>query len=173
MRILGIDPAIGAKGAAPVGLAIIDTGARALDVCSTLRFCADDTTQQRLQAIAREMQRMIVQHPRIDIVAIEDAHYTRNVQTTKELSYVVGAALLAAGDIPALVVQPTAGKLALTGVGRADKAQMVLLAQGAWGLPEGLRRAEREAVADAIGAALAGEALARQQILERKAGRSK
>jgi Holliday junction resolvasome RuvABC endonuclease subunit len=81
----------------------------------------------------------------------------RNAHTAIDQAQLIGAIKMLAysRDIPVFGISNTTAKKALTGSGRADKAEMVAAAQGIAGEIGGTK-VQREAVADAIGIALAG-----------------
>ena len=106
------------------------------------------------------------------VCGLENNHVTkgRSYQTAlnqRELIGCIGSQVFTAG-VDVVRIAPTSAKLALTGSGKADKKEPVTLADGSVvrpmyeymyeypGAPERLTVAKREAVADALGVAIAG-----------------
>lgn len=145
MRVLGVDP-----GLTRCGLGVVDgTPGRALTAVAVdvVRTSADLDLGRRLVAIERELERWLDLH-QPDAVAVERVFAQHNVRTVMGTAQVAGIAVLAATrrGIPVALHTPSEVKAAVTGSGRADKAQVTSM------VVRVLRLAERPATADAADA---------------------
>jgi crossover junction endodeoxyribonuclease RuvC len=122
MRILGIDP-----GSVATGFGVVErTGARATHVAhGTLRPVRSAPLPERLAFLHREVERLIATH-RPDLAVIERVFAGRSVAAALVLGQARGAVLaaLAAAALPIREVAPQEVKLAVTGQGGAEKAQV-------------------------------------------------
>jgi len=124
MRVLGID-----CGSEATGYGVVDSDGRrhrALEAGTIrLRKSETGTFAERLHRIHTRLTELIVSH-RPDCVAIEDVFYSQNVRSALKLSHVRGVAMQAAAAqaLPVAEYTPLAIKSALTGYGRAEKAQV-------------------------------------------------
>ena len=68
----------------------------------------------------------VIQAHTPDLLSIESVYFNKNVSSCLSTSSVIGVVLLAAhlAEIPSLQVRPQSVKAAVTGVGRASKAQV-------------------------------------------------
>ncbi|OTA40386.1 MAG: crossover junction endodeoxyribonuclease RuvC [Symbiobacterium thermophilum] len=152
MRILGIDP-----GTARMGYGIVeDAGAgreRAV-AYGCLETPPDMRTELRLQALYRGVIDLMARY-RPDALAVEELFFGRNVTTAIHVGQARGIVLLAAAErlVPVREFTPMQVKMAVTGYGRAGKAQVQRMVQTLLGLPEPPRPDD---VADALAVALAG-----------------
>ncbi|HET8560687.1 MAG TPA: crossover junction endodeoxyribonuclease RuvC [Marmoricola sp.] len=123
MRVLGIDPGLtrcglgvveGAVGR-PLGLVDVDV------LCTA----ADQPVAERLVEIAVGIDEWL-DRVRPDAVAVERVFSQHNVRTVMGTAQVSGVALVAAArrGIPVALHTPSEVKAAVTGSGRADKAQV-------------------------------------------------
>jgi crossover junction endodeoxyribonuclease RuvC len=126
VRVLGVDP-----GLTRCGLGVVDgSGGRtvkAVDV-GVVRTPVDAPLEQRLHVVATEVAAWIARH-RPDVVAIERVFSQHNVRTamgTAQASGVV-ALMAAQAGIPVAFHTPSEVKAAVTGQGRADKAQVTAM----------------------------------------------
>lgn len=123
MRILGVDP-----GLTRCGLGVIEAGrSRTVTLVSVCvaRSSADAEVPQRLATIAEAFDAALDEH-RPDAVALERVfaqHNVRTVMGTAQISGVVMATAARRG-IPVALYTPSEVKAAVTGSGRADKAQV-------------------------------------------------
>jgi crossover junction endodeoxyribonuclease RuvC len=123
MRVLGVDP-----GLTRCGLGVVEgepgrrLGAVAYDV---LRTPPDDEVAHRLLALDRQIAAWIDRH-RPDLVAVERVFSQHNVRTVMGTAQAAAIALTAAAraGVPVAVHTPSEVKAAVTGNGRADKAQV-------------------------------------------------
>jgi crossover junction endodeoxyribonuclease RuvC len=123
MRVLGIDP-----GLTRCGLGVIESlsGRRVrLVAVDVVRTPADQAPERRLLAIADAFDEWIREH-RPDAVAVERVFAQHNVRTVTGTSQVAGLAMVAAtrAGIPVALHTPSEVKAAVTGSGRAEKAQV-------------------------------------------------
>lgn len=122
MRILAIDPGYGR-----CGVAVLEgTGTTA----SLLYSACIETTPQtefslRLLAVGSEIARLIKAY-QPERVAIEEVYFSNNQKTALQTAEVRGMLLyiVASNDLPLSQINPSRVKIALTGQGRATKAQV-------------------------------------------------
>jgi crossover junction endodeoxyribonuclease RuvC len=123
VRVLGVDPGLTRCG---VGLVEGSLGRpltlRHVEVVTTP---ASDPLPQRLLAISRRLQQLI-EELQPDVVAIERMFSQHNLHTVMGTAQASAAAVLAAADagLPVAWHTPSEVKAAVTGTGRADKAQV-------------------------------------------------
>jgi crossover junction endodeoxyribonuclease RuvC len=123
MRVLGIDP-----GLTRCGVAVIEgspgSAVRAVYV-GVLRTDPDVATELRLTAISAGLSELVDLHEP-DAMAIERVFSQHNVRTAMGTAQAAAMGLLLAGQrgIPVALHTPTEVKAAVTGSGRADKAQV-------------------------------------------------
>ena len=123
MRVLAIDPGYGR-----CGVAVLEgDGSR-----STLLYsdCIETTPKEefsgRLLAVGNEVARLIgIYAP--ECVAIEEVYFSNNQKTALQVAEVRGMLLYLAAShhLPLSQVNPSRVKIALTGEGRATKAQVI------------------------------------------------
>jgi len=123
MRVLGVDP-----GLTRCGLGVVDGSiGRPLSMVAVgvVRTPASDEVAQRLVSIETDIERWIDEH-RPDAVAVERVFSQHNVRTVMGTAQASGVALLVAArrGIPVALHTPSEVKAAVTGSGRADKAQV-------------------------------------------------
>ncbi len=128
MRVLGIDP-----GLTRCGFGVVDGGAarsvRLVDV-GVVTSSRDHGIADRLLDIQRGIAHIIEEHAP-DIVAVERVFSQNNVSTVMGTAQVSGLALVAAAErgIPVAMHTPSEVKSAVTGNGRANKAQVQTMVQ--------------------------------------------
>ena len=161
MRVLGVDP-----GLTRCGLGVVEgsTGARlslvAVDVVST---AADLEPAERLRLVDAGIAQWLERH-QPDVVAVERVFSQHNVRTVMGTAQVSGLAMVAAArrGIPVVLHTPSEVKAAVTGSGRADKAQVQAMVARVLRLPERPTPADAaDALALAICQLWRGEAQAR------------
>lgn len=134
MIVLGIDP-----GTAALGYGIIDrTGSRLRAVDhGAFHTPADLTLPQRLLAIHSFLLDLIELHGPA-LLGVERIFHSRNVQTALAVGHARGVVLLAAAehDIEVREATPSEVKVAVTGYGAADKAQVATMVATILGLAE-------------------------------------
>ncbi|MBP6017381.1 MAG: crossover junction endodeoxyribonuclease RuvC [Candidatus Promineofilum sp.] len=125
MRILGIDP-----GTATTGYGIIDVvdGELRLVVYGAILTPAGDPPEQRLQSIFHQAQALIANYAP-ERAAVEQLFFGRNVTTAIAVGQARGVLLLALAEagIPMSEYSPPKVKEAVTGYGKAEKAQIQLM----------------------------------------------
>jgi crossover junction endodeoxyribonuclease RuvC len=126
MRVLGVDPGLTRCGVGVVEgsigrpLTLVDVG--------VVRTAADLPIEERLLLISRGLEAWIeVTSP--DAIAVERVFSQANVKTVMGTAQVSGLALVAAAarGIPVTMHTPSEVKAAVTGSGRADKAQVAAM----------------------------------------------
>jgi crossover junction endodeoxyribonuclease RuvC len=150
VRVLGVDP-----GLTRCGLGVVDglPGHRLRPVyVGVARTSATADVDQRLLAIERRIEEVLEEHAP-DTVAVEQVFAQHNVRTVMGTAQVAGIALVAAARrrIPVAVHTPSEVKAAVTGDGRAGKAQVQSMVQRLLGLDE---RPEPADAADALALAI-------------------
>lgn len=126
MRVMGVDP-----GLTRCGLSVIESGGGrkviALDV-DVVRTPADTLLQHRLLTISNAAEYWMDTHMP-DVIAIERVFSQLNVSTAMGTAQAGGVIALAAArrDIDVHFHTPSEVKAAVTGNGRADKAQVTAM----------------------------------------------
>jgi crossover junction endodeoxyribonuclease RuvC len=126
VRVMGVDP-----GLTRCGLSMIEGGAGrqviALDI-DVVRTPAGDPLHRRLLAISETVEYWMDTH-KPDVVAVERVFAQHNVSTVMGTAQAGGVVALAAAkrDIDVHFHTPSEVKAAVTGNGRADKAQVTAM----------------------------------------------
>ncbi len=123
MRVLGIDPGLTrcgvgvVEGAVGRPLSLVDVG--------VVRTGPELAVEDRLLLVSRGLEEWI-DRLRPDAIAVERVFAQANVRTVMGTAQVSGLALVAAASrgIPVAMHTPSEVKAAVTGSGRADKAQV-------------------------------------------------
>lgn len=158
MRILGIDP-----GTATMGWGVVESAGskeRAVDY-GALLTPSTMLAEKRLQTLYRGVCDLMMEF-KPEAVAVEELFFGRNVTTAIHVGQARGVVLLAAADngLPIREFTPMQVKMAVTGYGRADKAQVQQMVKVLLGLRE-VPKPDDVADALAVGiAALHGSNLA-------------
>ncbi len=131
--VLGIDP-----GLTRCGYAVLEVrGATQITshALGVLRTSPDQALPQRLAEISKEIEELLDQY-QPSVVAVEHIFFQSNVRTAMSVGQVSGLALSAAAIRGLQVEQytPNQVKLALTGWGSADKAQVQKMVKQRLGL---------------------------------------
>jgi crossover junction endodeoxyribonuclease RuvC len=150
MRVLGIDPGLTRCGVGVVDgsvgrpLTLVDVG--------VVRTPADRPVAQRLHAIEVGIEEWLDRH-RPDAVAVERVFSQHNVRTVMGTAQASGIALVAAArrGLPVALHTPSEVKAAVSGSGRADKAQVALMVTRLLRLAEAPKPAD---AADALALAI-------------------
>ena len=150
MRVLGVDPGLTRCGVGVVEgsigrpLTLVDVG--------VVRTAADLPVEERLLLIARGLDTWI-DATAPDAIAVERVFSQTNVTTVMGTAQVSGLALVAAATrgIPVTMHTPSEVKAAVTGSGRADKAQVGAMVTRLLRLAEAPRPAD---AADALALAI-------------------
>ena len=126
MRVLGVDP-----GLTRCGLGIVD-GTPGLPLglvaAGVVRTPASDNIALRLLALEVEIDAWLAEH-RPDAVAVERVFSQHNVRTVMGTAQAGAVAVLCAArrGLPVALHTPSEVKAAVTGSGRADKAQVTTM----------------------------------------------
>lgn len=123
VRILGVDP-----GLTRCGIGVVEAlpGRQVrLVAVDVVRTAADMAPEQRLLHMTEAFEEWIAEH-RPDAVAVERVFAQHNVRTVTGTSQVAGLAMVAAtrARVPVALHTPSEVKAAVTGSGRAEKAQV-------------------------------------------------
>jgi crossover junction endodeoxyribonuclease RuvC len=150
MRILGIDP-----GSRVLGYAVLDCdAARRLSYveCGVVEATRGERLERRLHEIASGLEEVIAELAP-QAVAAEDVFAAANARSALLLGQARGAALAvcARAGLEVHAYAPATVKQAVTGRGRAPKAQVARMVQ----VLCGLRRVPRADAADALAVAVA------------------
>ena len=131
MRILGIDPGYGI-----VGYGIIDSN-NSIDVVDygVVSTPKEMTLPDRLEVIYSSLTSLINSY-KPDVVAVEELFYFKNQTTVIPVAEARGVILLACkkSGVPIFEYTPLQIKQGLTGVGRAEKAQVQFMVKSILGL---------------------------------------
>lgn len=150
MRILGVDP-----GLTRLGVGVIDAAGGAtvsLVHVEVLRTPATDPITSRLVALHNGLVRLFDQY-QPDVVAIEQVFAQHNKHSVMGTAQISGVVLALAGHYGLSVSHrtPSEIKAAVTGYGRADKAQVTTMVTKILRLPEAPTPAD---AADALALAI-------------------
>jgi crossover junction endodeoxyribonuclease RuvC len=145
VRVLGVDP-----GLTRCGLGVVDGGSGRTVRCvavDVVRTPTDTDLAQRLLRLADEVERWLDRYSP-DVVAVERVFSQYNVRTAMGTAQAGGVVALAAArrELPVTFHTPSEVKAAVTGSGRADKAQVTTM------VTRLLRLDERPSPADAADA---------------------
>jgi len=122
MLVLGIDPGTATTG---YGLVGEEQGQAVAIAYGAITTPSDLPLPDRLILLQRELATLVDQyHP--DQSAVEQLFFNKNVRTALAVGHARGVVLLtlAQGHVPIYEYTPLQVKLAVTGHGRADKAQV-------------------------------------------------
>lgn len=150
MRVLGVDP-----GLTRCGLGVVDVGAGRQLQLVDVRVAAtspDDDPAARVAAVADEVDAVIRQFAP-EAVALERVFAQHNVRTVMGTAQVSGVVMLAAAraGLTLTTYTPSEVKAAVTGSGRANKAQVASMVARLLGLAEAPTPAD---AADALAIAM-------------------
>ena len=122
MMILGLDPGTALTG---YGLVREQDGQLAAVAYGVIATPSDLALPKRLQQIYSELGRLIASY-RPEVSAVEQLFFSRNVRTALVVGHARGVVLLALADagLPVFEYTPLQVKQALSGYGRAGKAQI-------------------------------------------------
>ncbi|PRY56651.1 Holliday junction endonuclease RuvC [Knoellia remsis] len=170
MRVLGIDP-----GLTRCGLGVVDgrAGRASMVAVGVVRTPSDGDPGERLIFLERELDGWLDRFTP-EVVAVERVFADSNVTSVMTTAHATAIALLTAGKrgIPVVFHTPTEVKAAVTGTGRADKAQVTTMVTRILKLTEAPRPAD---AADALALAIChlwrGAATARLDALAKAGAR--
>ena len=157
MKILGIDPGSGIIG---FGLVEKKSNPRMLDA-GVIRTTIGDEDASRLLELHISM-REIIAELKPDVASVEKLFFAQNVTTAMKVSQARGVILLSLAEagIPIFEYTPLQIKMAMTGYGRATKAQIQEMVRVQLGLKN---KPKPDDCADALAAALTHVATLRVQ----------
>ena len=122
MRVLGVDPGLGITG-----FSIMDTKRNQthLSAYGTIKPKPKDSLPKRLNYLFEEMNKILDQFSP-DVMAIEDAFYSKNVKSAMTLGQARGSLILAAAQADIFVHEfaPRKVKMSVCGNGAASKEQV-------------------------------------------------
>ena len=125
MRVLGIDP-----GLTRCGIGVVERTNNRLQLvaCSVIRTDTDAPLEERLLQLDQELHSWI-ERIQPDAIAVERVFSQLNVKTAMATGQAAGVALLLAAKsgLPIALHTPTEVKAAVTGSGRAGKAQVATM----------------------------------------------
>ncbi|QBF45922.1 crossover junction endodeoxyribonuclease RuvC [Janibacter limosus] len=149
MRVLGVDP-----GLTRCGLGVVEGEARALRMVAVgvVRTSAERDTGDRLAYVQDELDAWLDRFTP-DVIALERVYAAEHVPTVMTTAQVSGLVLLAGArrGLPVVLHTPTEVKAAVTGSGRADKAQITTMVTRILSLTEAPKPAD---AADALALAI-------------------
>lgn len=150
VRVLGVDP-----GLTRCGLGVVDSapGRRAVLVeVGVARSAVGQAPELRLAEIAGVVEEWLDRH-RPDAVAVEQVFAQHNLRTVMGTAQVSGVVMLAAArrGLPVALHTPSEVKAAVTGNGRAGKAQVQVMVARILGLAQAPQPAD---AADALALAV-------------------
>ena len=128
MRVLGVDPGLTRCGVGVVDGAIGDP--LSLIEVGVILTSSDLPLAQRLLELDEQLSEWVnLWHP--DVIAVERVFSQHNVKTVMGTAQAAGIALLIAAKagIPVMMHTPSEVKAAVTGSGRANKAQVAIMVQ--------------------------------------------
>jgi len=126
MRILGVDP-----GLTRCGVGVIDLDLRRKPVfvsVNVLRTPAQADLPTRLGQLAQQFESVLEEFAP-DVVVVERVFSQHNVRSAMDTASAAAVVMLAANqrELPVGIYTPTEVKAAVTGTGRADKAQVTAM----------------------------------------------
>ena len=146
---MGVDP-----GLTRCGLGVVEgsPGRASLRAVGVVRTPADLDPAKRLLRIEEELERWVVAQ-RPEVVAVERVFAQHNLMTVVGTAQVAGVAMLvgARHGLPVVSYTPSEVKAAITGSGRAGKAQVGVMVRRILGLDEAPKPAD---AADAVALAI-------------------
>ncbi len=132
VTILGLDP-----GTATTGWGIIKETEKEVEAVAfgCIETDKHKSSVARLKEIAKDLSSLIEKY-QPDEVAVEDLFFFKNLKTAIKVAQARGVLLVtsANADLPVFEYTPLQVKQALTGYGRAEKAQMQLMVKEVLGL---------------------------------------
>ena len=149
MRVLGVDP-----GLTRCGLGVVDgrPGRAALVAVGVVRTPSSAEPGERLLFLEQELTSWVGRY-RPEVLAVERVFADANVQSVMSTAHATAVALLvgARAGLPVVFHTPTEVKAAVTGSGRAEKAQVGSMVARILGLDAAPRPAD---AADALALAI-------------------
>jgi len=148
MRVLGVDP-----GSRVCGYGVLESqDGKLIHIESgSIAPPASSPLPQRLKAIYDGLVE-VIDKCSPDVMSVEDVFFAKNPKSTLKLGEARGVAILAAvqSGLEVHEYAPTEVKLALTGHGRANKAEVQRMITSMLGIPETKRKDTSDAIAIAL-----------------------
>ena len=150
MKILGIDPGSGIIG---FGVIELTKGKPTMLDAGVIRTTIGLTPEQRLIELEAGLTEILAAHQDVHVAVIEKLFFAQNVTTAMLVSQARGVVLLtlAKAGIVISEMTPLQVKMAMTGYGKATKAQIQEMVRVQLGLTE---RPKPDDCADALALAL-------------------
>ncbi len=150
MRVMGVDP-----GLTRCGVGVVEGApGRTLHLIDVVvvRTPPEAPLEERLTGLERALEELVARH-QPEIIAVERVFSQHNLRTVMGTAQAGAVAALAAGrrGIPLSLRTPSEVKAAVTGSGRADKAQVTTMVTRVLRLDEPVRPAD---AADALALAI-------------------
>ena len=146
--VIGIDP-----GSRATGWGVVRLDGRDLDLvgCGVIRLDPGKDLAERMMTLAERLGDVLEEHRPVQ-AAVEDVFVSRNPGAALKLGQARGAALAAVARtrIPVAAYAPAKVKRAVTGSGRADKAQVQRMVQAVLGMDKPPAQDAADALAVAI-----------------------
>ena len=122
MRILGIDPGIGRTG---WGIVDSEHGKYKVQSFGCIETFPNLETHERLQILYEKIQSLLLEY-KPDALAIEELFFNTNAKSALIVGQARGVVLLSAAQhkVHLAIYTPLQVKIAVTGYGRAEKAQV-------------------------------------------------
>ena len=122
MRVLGIDP-----GLADTGWGVVDFDGEHYRPVSfgTISTSPKEDIQKRIYTIASDLGTLSEKYG-CSVISMEDIFFTKNITSAIPVAKVIGAVIFRFSELglPVHLYSPLEVKMAVTGMGRADKAQV-------------------------------------------------
>jgi len=122
VKVLGIDPGSGITG---FGVVAKSKGDFKMIDAGVIRTTIGDKDSDRLLELYESMKE-VIEYAKPDVASVETLFFAQNVTTAMKVSQARGVILLALAEarIPIYEYSPLQIKMAMTGYGRATKAQI-------------------------------------------------
>ena len=122
MHILGVDP-----GLADTGWGVVAYDGKHYQPISygVIRTPAKESMQKRIYTIAEDLGEVAIKY-NCTVVAMEDIFFTKNISSAIPVAKVIGAAIhkFSQMNIEVNLYSPREVKMAITGIGNAEKEQV-------------------------------------------------
>jgi len=149
MVILGIDP-----GLASIGWAVLkfEKGVFKLIECGCIQTEKEVSFSSRLGIIFEEIKKLAVKFD-LDVLAVEELFFAKNVKTAISVAQCLGVIKLAGNllKLPVFEYTPLNVKMTITGYGRAEKHQVEMMVKQTLGLKNEIKPSH---ASDAVAVAL-------------------
>lgn len=149
MNVLGIDP-----GLASIGWAVLESkkGKFKLIDYGCFETEKESDFSARLEIIFEEVKKLAEKYC-LDVLAVEELYFAKNVKTAIRVSECLGVIKLAGQkmNLPVWEYTPLNVKMTITGYGRAEKGQMEFMVKQTLGIKDKIKPSH---AADAVAVAL-------------------